>query len=93
MGAVTTRSTYAERMRNRSVTIGLALFALGVLTALLVLSQLVFDAVPVAPILWFLAMLTGVGFAVLLMWLWMQSRRRRKAVRAAVADPRSSTLT
>ena len=80
-------------MRNRSVTIGLGLFALGVLTALLVLSQLVFDAVPVAPILWFLAMLTGVGFAVLLMWLWMQSRRRRKAVRAAVADPRSSTLT
>ena len=93
MGTVTTRSTYAERMRNRSVTIGLGLFALGVLTALLVLSQLVFDAVPVAPILWFLAMLTGVGFAVLLMWLWMQSRRRRKAVRAAVADPRSSTLT
>ena len=90
---MTTRSTYAEPMRNRSVTIGLALFGLGVLTALLVLSQLVFDAVPVAPILWFLAMLTGVGFAVLLLWLWMQSRRRRKAVRAAVADPRSSTLT
>lgn len=80
-------------MRNRSVIVGLALFALGVLTALLVMSQLIFDAVPVAPILWFLAMLTGVGFAVLLLWLWLQSRRRRKAVRAAVADPRSSTLT
>lgn len=78
-------------MRNRSVVLGLVIFALGVLTALLVLSQLVVDAVPVAPILWFLAMLTGVGFALLLMWLWMQSRRRRKTVRAAVADPRSST--
>ncbi len=78
-------------MRNRSVLIGLVLFAAGVVTALLVLSQLVVDAVPVAPILWFVAMLSGVGFALLLLWLWLQSRRRRKAVRSAVTDLHSST--
>lgn len=77
-------------MRNRSVTVGLVIFGLGVVTALLVVSHLVFDAVPVAPVLWFLAMLTGVGFALLLLWLWLQSRRRRKAVRVAAADLRSS---
>lgn len=80
-------------MRSRGVTIGVILFAAGVITALLVLSRLVFDQAPVVPVLWFLAMLSGVGFAVLLGWLWLQSRRRRRAVRAAVRDPRSSTPT
>jgi hypothetical protein len=80
-------------MRNRSVVVGLVVFGLGVLTALVILSRLVFEAAPVMPVLWFLAMLSGVGFALLLFWLWMQSRRRRQAVRAAVAGPRSSTLT
>lgn len=82
---------YAGPMRSRSVIIGLVLFAVGVLTALLVLSRLVVDAAPVVPVLWFLAMLSGVGFALLLFWLWVQSRRRRRAIRSAVADPRSST--
>jgi multisubunit Na+/H+ antiporter MnhB subunit len=76
-------------MRSRSVLAGLVIFALGVITALLVLSHLVFEQAPVLPVLWFLAMLSGVGFAVLLFWLWLQSRRRRRSVRAAVADPRS----
>lgn len=81
-------------MRSKSVIAGLVIFALGVLVALLVLSRLVFDAAPVLPVLWFLAMLSGVGFAILLAWLWAQSRRRRSEVRAAVdADPRSSNLT
>jgi membrane protein implicated in regulation of membrane protease activity len=78
-------------MRSRGVIIGLILFGAGILTTLLVLSRLVVDTAPVVPVLWFLAMLSGVGFAVLLFWLWWQSRRRRKAVRSAVADPRSST--
>lgn len=76
-------------MRSRSVLAGLVIFALGVITALLVLSHLVFEQAPVLPVLWFLAMLSGVGFAVLLFWLWLQSRRRRRSVQAAVADPRS----
>ena len=80
-------------MRSRGVTNGLALFGLGVLTTLLVLAHLVSDAAPVVPILWFLAMLSGVGFALLLFWLWLQSRRRRRAVRAAVSAPRSSPRT
>lgn len=80
-------------MRSRSVVAGLVVFGIGVLTALVVLSRLVFPDAPVAPILWFLAMLTGLGFAILLFWLWLQSRRRRRAVRQAVADPRSSSLT
>lgn len=80
-------------MRSRALTTGLILFGVGVVTALVVLSRLVVDSAPVIPVLWFLAMLSGVGFAVLLFWLWLQSRRRRNAVRAAVTDPRSSTLT
>jgi membrane protein implicated in regulation of membrane protease activity len=80
-------------VRSRSVTIGLILFGAGILASLLVLSRLVVDSAPVVPVLWFLAMLSGVGFAVLLFWLWWQSRRRRRAVRSAVADPRSSTRT
>lgn len=84
------RAEYPGTMRSRSVLVGLVLFAVGVLTALLVLSRLVFPDAPVVPILWFLAMLTGLGFAVLLLWLWVQSRRRRRAVRSAVADPRSA---
>lgn len=74
-------------MRSRSVTAGLVVFGVGVLVTLLVLS----GVAPVAPVLWFVAMLSGVGFGLLLIWLWWQSRRRRKAVRAAVAGPRSST--
>lgn len=78
----------------RAVVSGLAIFVLGVLVALFVLSGLVFDGAPQAPVLWFLAMLTGVGFAVLLFWLWAQARRRRRTVRSAVAaDPRSSNQT
>jgi membrane protein implicated in regulation of membrane protease activity len=80
-------------MRNRSVLIGLALFAAGVVVTLLVLSRLVYDGAPVIPVLWFLAMLSGVGFAILLGWLWVQSRRRRRRVRASVANPRSSNPT
>lgn len=80
-------------MRSRSVTAGLLLFALGVLVALLVLSRLVFEQAPVVPILWFLAMLSGVGFAILLGWLWIQSRRRRRIITSAVSDPRSSPRT
>ena len=80
-------------MRSRTVVVGVVLFAVGVLTALLVLARLVTDAVPVIPVLWFLAMLSGVGFAILLLWLWLQSRRRRRAIRSAVSDPRSSNPT
>ena len=80
-------------MRNRSVLVGLVLFAAGVAVALLVLSRLVYDGAPVMPVLWFLAMLSGVGFAILLGWLWVQSRRRRRAVSASVADLRSSNRT
>lgn len=80
-------------MRSRSVVTGLVVFGAGVLIALLVLSRLVFDAAPVVPVLWFLAMLSGVGFAILLLWLWQQSRRRRTAVREAAAAPRSSNPT
>lgn len=90
--ATTPRSTL-EPVRSRGVTIGLVVFGAGVVTTLLVLSRLVVDSAPVVPVLWFLAMLSGVGFAVLLFWLWLQSRRRRKAVRSAVAGPRSSTRT
>ncbi len=61
------------------------MFGAGVLVALLVLSRLVFEQVPLVPVLWFLAMLTGVGFAVLLGWLWAQSRRRRRAVAAGLS--------
>lgn len=68
-------------------------FAAGVLAALVVLSRLVVDQAPVVPVLWFLAMLSGVGFAILLWWLWVQSRRRRAAVRTAMAEPHSSTRT
>ncbi len=93
MSPATKQGEYPGPMRSRSVVIGLVLFAVGVLTALLVLSRLITDQAPVLPILWFLAMLSGVGFAVLLLWLWVQSRRRRRAVRQAVADPRSSTPT
>lgn len=77
-------------MRNRSVLVGLALFAAGVAVTLLVLSRLVYDGAPVIPVLWFLAMLSGVGFAVLLGWLWVQARRRKRQVRASVAEARSS---
>lgn len=80
-------------MRSRGVLIGLSLFGAGVVITLVVLSRLVIDSAPVVPVLWFLAMLSGVGFAILLFWLWRQSRRRRKAVRQALADPRSSTPT
>lgn len=81
-------------MRSRSVTVGVVVFGVGVLVALLVLSRLVVDSAPVVPVLWFLAMLSGVGFAILLLWLWQQSRRRRAAVRAAAEnDPRSSNRT
>jgi len=80
-------------MRSRGVTIGLPIFGAGVLTTLLVLSRLVVDSAPVVPVLWFLAMLSGVGFALLLFWLWLQSRRRRKIVRSAIAAPHSSTRT
>ncbi|MCU0298323.1 MAG: hypothetical protein MUF33_07355 [Candidatus Nanopelagicales bacterium] len=71
-------------MRNRSVAVGLGLFAAGVLVAVVVLSRLVFEQAPVLPVLWFLAMLSGVGFAILLGWLWVQSRRRRREIRGAV---------
>jgi divalent metal cation (Fe/Co/Zn/Cd) transporter len=77
-------------MRSRSVTVGLVLFAAGVVVALFVLSRLVFEQAPLVPVLWFLAMLSGVGFAVLLGWLWVQSRRRRREIRAAVSAPRRS---
>ena len=77
-------------MRNRSVLIGLALFAAGVAVTLLVLSRLVYDGAPVIPVLWFLAMLSGVGFGVLLGWLWVQARRRKRRVRASVSEARSS---
>ncbi len=80
-------------MRNRSVLIGLALFAAGVAVTLLVLSRLVYEGAPVIPVLWFLAMLSGVGFAILLGWLWVQSRKRRRTVRASVSTPRSSNPT
>ena len=75
-------------MRSRSVSIGLVIFGAGVAVCLLVLSRLVFDDAPVLPVLWFLAMLSGVGFALLLGWLWVQSRRRRRAVRQAAYGPR-----
>jgi hypothetical protein len=77
-------------MRNRSVTVGLVLFAAGVVVALFILSRLVFEQAPLVPVLWFLAMLSGVGFAILLGWLWVQSRRRRREIRAAVSAPRPS---
>ncbi len=80
-------------MRNRSVLIGLALFAAGVAVTLLVLSRLVYEGAPVIPVLWFLAMLSGVGFAILLGWLWVQARRRRRTVTASVSAPRSSNPT
>ena len=80
-------------MRNRSALIGLALFAAGVAVTLLVLSRLVYDGAPVIPVLWFLAMLSGVGFAILLGWLWIQSRRRKSMIRSSVANPRSSNPT
>ncbi|MEZ5118848.1 MAG: hypothetical protein R2686_02955 [Candidatus Nanopelagicales bacterium] len=80
-------------MRSRSVLVGLVLFAAGILAAAVVLSKLVFDAAPVLPVLWFLAMLSGVGFAVLLAWLWVQSRRRRRAITRRTAEPRSSNPT
>ncbi|MEZ5187009.1 MAG: hypothetical protein R2720_14800 [Candidatus Nanopelagicales bacterium] len=80
-------------MRSRSVLAGLVLFLLGILAAALVLSHLVFDQAPVLPVLWFLAMLSGLGFAVLLGWLWAQSRRRRRTVRAAASELRSSNPT
>ncbi len=73
------------------MVVGLSLFGAGVLVTLLVLARLVSESVPVIPVLWFLAMLSGVGFAVLLGWLWAQSRRRRRTIRSAVSDPRSST--
>jgi hypothetical protein len=80
-------------MRDRGVVTGIALFAAGVLAALVGLSRLVYEGAPVAPVLWFLAMLSGVGFAMLLFWLWAQARRRRRSVRRAVSGPRSSTRT
>ena len=80
---------YRGAMRSRSVGLGLALFGAGVLVALLVLSRLVFEQAPVIPVLWFLAMLSGVGFAILLGWLWTQSRRRRRVIKGAVSAPRS----
>ena len=63
-------------MRSRSVLVGLVLFAAGILAASVVLSKLVFDAAPVLPVLWFMAMLSGWVFAVLLGG-FVQSRRRR----------------
>lgn len=72
-------------MRNRWVTVGLLVFGAGILVAVVVLSRLVFEQAPVLPVLWFLAMLSGVGFAILLGWLWGQSRRRRREVRTAVS--------
>lgn len=80
-------------MTSRWVVAGLALFLVGILAAALVLSHLVFDQAPVLPVLWFLAMLSGVGFAVLLGWLWAQSRRRHNTVRSAASDLRSSNPT
>lgn len=80
-------------MRSRSVLAGLVLFVVGILAAALVLSKLVFDSAPVVPVLWFLAMLSGVGFAVLLGWLWTQSRRRRGTITASASGPRSSNQT
>lgn len=78
----------------RSLVAGLLIFIVGVLVALLVLSGLVFEQVPRVPVLWFVAMLTGVGFGWVLFWLWGQARRRRAAVRSAVAaDPHSSNQT
>lgn len=75
------------------MVVGLGLFAVGVLVSLLVLARLVSESVPVVPVLWFLAMLSGVGFAVLLGWLWAQSRRRRRTIRSAVSEPRSPAGT
>lgn len=68
------------------MVVGLGLFAVGVLVSLLVLARLVSESVPVVPVLWFLAMLSGVGFAVLLGWLWAQSRRRRRTITSAVGN-------
>ena len=59
----------------------------------LVLSRLVYEGAPVIPVLWFLAMLSGVGFAILLGWLWIQSRRRKRMIWSSVAAPRSSNPT
>lgn len=79
-------------MRNLN-RVGIGLFALGLAVALVLLAPLVVPGAPVVPVLWFAAMLTGVGFAVILWGLWINSRRRRQSVRSAQSEVRSANPT
>lgn len=85
--------SYPGAMR-RSETIGVVVFAVGALMAALAMARLASPVFPVAPALWFLAMLTGVGFAILLGVLWAGARRRRRIVSRGLAAPdRASSPT
>lgn len=67
---------------------GVAAFVVGAVSTLIVMSQLVTGAqLPSA--MWFLAMLMGVGFALIMVGLLRNARRRGAAVRRAASVERS----
>ena len=66
--------------------IGAVLFAIGAVFTLIALSPLVLP-VDLASIWWFLAMVMGLGFLLILLGLWANARNRSKTVRAASTPP------
>jgi hypothetical protein len=66
---------------------GIVAFAIGAICTLLVLTQLITGA-ELPSIMWFLAMLMGVGFAMILFGLLANARRRSAAVRQATSSDR-----
>jgi hypothetical protein len=63
---------------------GVVLFGIGVVCTIVAMLPLVLP-VPAASILWFLAMLMGVGFLLILLGLLGNARRRSREVRTRLA--------
>lgn len=63
--------------------VGLGITVAGLVFAVIAMIPLVAPSVSLPPALWFLAMLTGVGLALVLAGLWRSARARSRAVVAA----------
>jgi hypothetical protein len=63
---------------DRILRIGVVVTGIGLACTLVAIIPLVLPAVEMPSALWFLAMLTGVGLAIVLVGLVLQSRARRR---------------
>jgi hypothetical protein len=78
---VTTATPRADRSRSRAdrvLRVGGWITAAGLVFALIALLPLVFPSLELPGVMWFLAMLTGVGLIVVFVGLVMVSRQRRQ---------------